>query len=98
MYTHTNTTRTHMSLSYNFPIVSVKNVSFTTSPTQLFSTFSQYGRIYQIRHNPKEKGQYFVIYYDLPLAQSAAKELNGVNLDGRYLVTSIYGVDKSRIQ
>lgn len=86
-----------MPLSYNFPIVSVKNVSFSASPTQLFETFASFGQIYQIHHNPNEKGQYFVIYHDLPLAQAAAKELNGVNLEGRYLVTSIYGVDKTKI-
>ncbi|CCG23531.1 hypothetical protein CORT_0D06980 [Candida orthopsilosis Co 90-125] len=87
-----------MSLSYNFPIVSAKNVSFAASPTQIFETFAPFGHIYQIRHNPQEKGQYFVIYHDLQSAQLAAKELNGVNLEGRYLVTSIYGVDKTKTQ
>ncbi|KAI5968474.1 hypothetical protein KGF57_000168 [Candida theae] len=86
-----------MPLSYNFPIVSVKNVSFSASHTQLFETFAPFGRIYQIRHNPSEMGHYFVIFYNLSSAQAAAKELNGVNLEGRYLVTSIHGVEKTKI-
>ncbi|KAI5967311.1 hypothetical protein CANMA_003131 [Candida margitis] len=86
-----------MSVLYNFPIVSVKNVSFTASPTQIFETFAPFGHIYQIRHNPKQQGQLFIIYSTLKSAQLAAKELNGVNFEGRYLVTSMYGVDKSKI-
>ncbi|EDK44072.1 conserved hypothetical protein [Lodderomyces elongisporus NRRL YB-4239] len=83
----------------HFPIVLVKNLSFTASNKSIYDFFSQYGHIYQVRTSTKEQhqGQVFIIYDNIQSAERAAKEANGVNFQGRYLVTSIYQVDKSKI-
>ncbi|EER33309.1 conserved hypothetical protein [Candida tropicalis MYA-3404] len=87
-----------MSSSRNdFPIVHVKNYPFGTSNLELFEFFGKYGNIHQIRTNSSQPGTCFIIYKNLINAQRAAQELNGVNFNGRYIITSMYQIDKSKI-
>ncbi|KAI3402563.1 CPR5 [Candida oxycetoniae] len=80
-----------------FPIVCVKNLSFGASNKSIYEYFAQYGSIYQIRTNPLQQGQIFVIYGRVADAQRAAKESNGVNFNGRFLVTTTYQVNRSNL-
>lgn len=85
----------------DFPIVVVKNLPYHTSKDQLFSLFSKYGNIHQIRvpdssaPSPAPAGSCFIVYKNLSSAQEASKRINGINFEGRYLVASLYTVDTS---
>lgn len=83
--------------SYEFPIVLVKNLPYNTSNSSLYEFFGKYGYINQIRINSSQPGTCFIIYHNIKNAQRAAQDLNGVNFNGRYLVISMYQVDKSKI-
>lgn len=84
----------------DFPIVLVKNLPYNPNTTSLYSLFGKIGTINQIRV-PGEKstnlGTCFVIYTDVQSAKKAVSELNGVNFEGRYIVVSLYQVDKSKL-
>ncbi|CAI5758430.1 unnamed protein product [Candida verbasci] len=77
-----------------FPIVQVKNLPFNSSSKSLYEFFGKFGNINQIRIN---EGSCFIIYTNFINAEKAAKVLNGVNFNGRYLITSLYQVDKSKL-
>lgn len=87
----------------DFPIVLVKNLPYNTSGDSLLNLFSKYGNIHQIRvpdassSDPAPAGSCFVIYRNIEAANQAAKRVNGINFEGRYLVASIYNVDKSKL-
>ncbi|EGW31249.1 uncharacterized protein SPAPADRAFT_56134 [Spathaspora passalidarum NRRL Y-27907] len=86
-------------MSREFPIVLVKNLPYKVSTSSMYEFFGQFGNINQIRISNEEstQGSCFIIYSNLANAIRAANELNGVNFQGRYLVTSLYPVDKSLI-
>ncbi|KAI5953145.1 hypothetical protein KGF54_002516 [Candida jiufengensis] len=84
-------------MSSEFPIIQIKNLSYTTTNKQIFEFFSQFGTIYQIRSNSKQQGTIFIIYSNLQQAKLAIKQSNGVNLNGRYLISSLFVVDQSKI-
>ncbi|CAH2354734.1 hypothetical protein CLIB1423_18S02498 [[Candida] railenensis] len=87
----------------DFPIVLVKNLPYSTSSDSLFNLFSKYGNIHQIRvpdqssSEPAPAGSCFVIYRNIEAAHQASKRINGINFEGRYLVASIYNVDKAKL-
>lgn len=86
-----------MAISNDYPIVLIRNLPYSVSTESLIELAGSYGPIYQVRISNSEetKGSAFAIYYDIGHANKAAKGLNGMNFQGRYLVSSLYGVDKS---
>ncbi|KAG2736025.1 hypothetical protein G9P44_000115 [Scheffersomyces stipitis] len=87
-----------------FPIVQVKNLPYHTSTSTLYELFGQYGTISQLRvpdenfsDSKANLGTCFIVYNNLSSAQLAASRLNGVNLEGRYLVATHYSVDSTKI-
>lgn len=89
----------NMSTTNDFPIVLVKNLPYTVSTEALYELFGNFGNIHQIRipDNEQNKGTCFVIYNNLANANTASKSLNGINFQGRYLVSLLYSVDKSKL-
>ncbi|RLV93836.1 hypothetical protein JA1_002225 [Spathaspora sp. JA1] len=88
-------------MSRDFPIVQVKNLPYKVSTNSMYEFFGQFGNINQIRisdHDSSTQGSCFIIYSNLNNAIRAANELNGVNFQGRYLVTGLYPIDKSLIK
>jgi pre-mRNA branch site protein p14 len=89
-----------------FPIVLVKNLPYTASSEALYGLFGKYGPINQVRvpensgtgPTPGNLGTCFIIYNNVSSAKKAAAELNGVNFEGRYLVSTMYHVDRSKLQ
>lgn len=86
----------------DFPIVLLKNFPYNTSSQSLFELLGKFGDIHQLRTaDPKDassqQGTCFVVYHNLESAVQAAKELNGVNFHGRYLVASLYSIDKTKL-
>ncbi|KAK6455857.1 uncharacterized protein RJT20DRAFT_51185 [Scheffersomyces xylosifermentans] len=93
-----------MSRNLEYPIVLVKNLPYNTSSAALYDLFGKYGSINQLRlpddtssQSKLNLGSCFIIYNNLANAQRAASELNGVNFSGRYLVASLFQVDKSNL-
>ena len=88
-----------MASSSDFPIVLVKNLPYDVSSNSLFDLLSSFGDIHQLRipDSSQNKGSCFAIYYDMNEAMRAAKRLNGMNYQGRYLVSTIYSVDTSTL-
>lgn len=80
----------------DFPIVWVKNLPYNPSTSSLYELFAKYGNIYQIRV-PEKFGNCFVIYHNLESAKSAISGLNGMNFQGRYIIATLYNVDKSKL-
>ncbi|CAK7891030.1 hypothetical protein CAAN1_01S03290 [[Candida] anglica] len=83
-----------------FPIVLVKNLPYNTSTDVLFNLFVKYGNIHQLRV-PESKsdappGTCIVVYSNISNALQACKRINGINFEGRYLVSSMYQVDPSK--
>ncbi|KAG7666206.1 uncharacterized protein J8A68_000251 [[Candida] subhashii] len=88
-------------------IFSVRNLPYNTSTESLYEFFGKYGNINQIRipdpransssSSSAQQGTCFIIYNNTTNAIRAAHDLNGVNFNGRYLVTSLYHVDRSKI-
>lgn len=87
--------------SFDFPIVLIKNLPFNISASSLYELLGKYGNIHQLRvpDNSKDAqpGTCIVIYSNMDSAQKALKELNGINLHGRYIVANLYGVEKSKL-
>lgn len=89
----------------DFPIVLLKNLPFNLSSSALYDIVGKYGNIVQVRvpDELEKKEEYYqpgtclVVYMNLSSAVTAAKELNGVNVHGRYVVASLYGVDTSKL-
>ena len=86
----------------DFPIVLVKNLPYGTSDKDLFDLFGAYGAVHQIRaaipNSNAPQGTCFVVYQKLLDAQLAAKRINGINYQGRYLTASMYQVDKTVLE
>lgn len=78
-----------------FPIVLVKNLPFGASTSLLYDIFGRFGTIHQIRVSDGlvPQGTCYVVYTNLESAHRAAKELNGVNFQLRYLVAHMFQVD-----
>ncbi|WPH00553.1 pre-mRNA branch site protein p14 [Acrodontium crateriforme] len=74
----------------------VKNLSFNTTPEELFDLFGKFGPIRQIRQGiaTNTKGTAFVVYEDVMDAKSACDKLNGFNFQNRYLVVLYHQLDK----
>ncbi|QPG73534.1 hypothetical protein FOA43_000845 [Brettanomyces nanus] len=85
---------------YEFPIVQVKNLPYNVKPEELYELFGQFGNIDQVRigDETETKGQAFVVYKNYKNCQIAADKLKGFNFNGRYLVVSLYNVDKSKVE
>lgn len=83
-----------MTSSSDFPIVLVKNLPYDVSTGSLYELFSRFGDVYQLRipDNSQNKGSCLAIYYDMNEASRAAKRLNGINYQGRYLISTLYSV------
>ena len=62
----------------------------------MYDLFGRYGAIRQIRlGNAKDtRGTAFVVYEDIYNARTAAEQLNGFNISGRFLVILYYKRDK----
>lgn len=82
----------------DFPIIQIKNLPYKTSNLELSNLCARFGSLSQIRV-PKDEpdGTAIAVFMNVTSAQKAAKELNGVNFQGRYLVAGMYKVDKSRL-
>lgn len=88
-----------------FPIVIVKNLPFSVLSDTLYEVCGKFGDIHQLRvpdssfdKDPQyQPGSALVVYTTVEAAQRAAKELNGVNLQGRYVVASLFQVDKAKL-
>lgn len=76
----------------NFPIIQVKNLPYKHKSEDLFTLFSQFGNIHEIRvsNNPSTTGQAIVVYKNLKSALLAVEKLSGFNYFGRYLVVKQY--------
>lgn len=87
-----------MSTSNDFPIVLVKNLPYDVSTKSLYELAGNFGNIHQIRIPTEEqtKGTCFIVYNNLSSAIKASKGLNGVNFQGRYLVSSLFAVEKAK--
>jgi pre-mRNA branch site protein p14 len=84
----------------DFPILLVKNLPYNPDISSLYSLFGKYGNINQVRipeSRSNNLGTGFIVYNNFQAAKKAANELNGVNFDGRYIVVSLYHVDKSKL-
>lgn len=88
-----------MALSNDFPIVLVKNLPYDVSTGSLYELLASFGDLYQLRipDNGQNKGTCFAIYYDINGAARAAKRLNGINYQGRYLISTLYSVDTTTL-
>ena len=66
----------------------VKNLPFKLSDKDLYAIFGKYGAVRQIRigNAKKTRGTAFVVYEDIFDAKRAQENLNGFNVDGRYLI------------
>lgn len=88
-------------MSQDFPIVIVKNLPYNATSSSIFDLFGKYGNINQLRiadsTDKSSMGTCFVVFNNVTSATQASSELNGVNFGGRYIVTSIYQVDKSKL-
>lgn len=84
----------------NLPIVLVKNLPFDASLALLYELFSKYGPVNQVRvlDGSAPPGTCFVVYTTMEAAQTAAKELNGINFHTRYLVLHLYKADPATVQ
>lgn len=78
-----------------FPIVLVKNLPYNASTSLLFDIFSKFGPVHQLRISDGlvPQGTCYVVYTNMENAHRAAKELNGVNFQSRYLVAHMFQVD-----
>lgn len=89
----------------DYPIVLLKNLPFNLSSSSLYEIVGKYGNIVQVRvpdelvknEDYYQPGTCLVVYMNMSSAITAAKELNGVNVHGRYVVASLYGVDSSKL-
>lgn len=92
-----------MSKSSEFPIVIVKNLPFNTPTDTLYELFGKYGNINQLRvpetssQDRSNLGSCIIVYNNSSNAKRASSELNGINFGGRYLVSSLYSVDSSKL-
>ncbi|KAG0682832.1 hypothetical protein C6P40_000943 [Pichia californica] len=86
-----------MSQSYQFPILQLKNLPFTSNPAELYDLLGQFGNVHEIRvgsnSNVETRGQAFVTYTTFKAATLAAEKLSGFNYHGRYLVVKMYTPD-----
>lgn len=85
----------------SYPFVLVKNLPYSTSTEALYELFTTFGKIHQIRigdgSENAPKGTCIVVYSTMDSAKKAALAANGVNFQGRYLVTQIYSPDTSKL-
>ncbi|GMF06157.1 unnamed protein product [Ambrosiozyma monospora] len=80
---------------FEFPILQVKNLPYETDSDELYNLFGQQGNVLEIRLGSDEtKGQALVIYKNYKDCVDAVEKLKGVNLKGRYIVCSLYQIDK----
>ncbi|ODV87398.1 hypothetical protein CANARDRAFT_26798 [[Candida] arabinofermentans NRRL YB-2248] len=90
-----------------FPILTVRNLPYDTNAEQLYTIFKQFGNINQIRLGtvnpnssstgtevPATKGQAIVVYNNYSSCLKAVEKLRGFNLGGRYIVCSLFQVNK----
>jgi pre-mRNA branch site protein p14 len=79
-------------------ILYVKSLPFSITTAELFNLFGRYGPIRQVRlgSNNQTRGRAFVVYEDIFDAKSAAENLNGFNLQNRYLVVDYYTQSKKK--
>lgn len=83
-----------------FPIVVVKNLPYVASTAQLLDLFSQFGQVHQLRISDGSvpNGTCYVVYTSLESARKAAKDLNGVNFNSRYLVAHMHAVSDETLR
>ncbi|KAJ1863786.1 Splicing factor 3B subunit 6 [Coemansia sp. RSA 2703] len=69
-------------------ILYVRNLPFKISAEELYDLFGKYGAIRQIRLGTEQKtrGSAYVVYEDIYDAKDACDNLQGFNVQGRYLV------------
>lgn len=84
----------------DLPIVLVKNLPFNASTNAIHQLCQQFGHVLQIRisDGSAPQGTAFVIYSNMVGATKAARELNGVNFQSRYLVASLYQVEPKLLE
>ncbi|KAF2005854.1 RNA-binding domain-containing protein [Amniculicola lignicola CBS 123094] len=75
----------------------VKNLSFTVTADELFTLFSHFGPVRQIRAgiSSTTKGTCFVVFENVMDAKAACDKLNGYNFQGRYLVVLYHQPDRA---
>lgn len=75
-----------------YPIVVVKNLPYNASAALLYELFSVYGHVHQVRvlDGLAPQGTCYVVYSEQASASKAARELNGVNFQSRYLIAHLH--------
>ena len=73
-------------------VLYVRNLPLKISDKELYSIFSRFGAIRQIRkgNTVKTRGQGFVVYLKKKDAKKALEGLNGFKVKGKYLVCLFY--------
>jgi pre-mRNA branch site protein p14 len=74
----------------------VKNLPFRISDKDMYAIFGKYGAVRQIRvgDDKATRGTAFVVYEDIFDAKRAQENLNGFNVDSRYLIVFYFQPDK----
>ena len=69
-------------------ILFVKNLNYNTSGADLYEVFGRYGAIRQVRIGdaPQTRGTAYVVFEEIGDARNALNNLNGFNLQDRYIV------------
>ncbi|WFD36124.1 hypothetical protein MCUN1_002995 [Malassezia cuniculi] len=69
-------------------ILFVKNLNYNTSGADLYEVFGRYGAIRQVRIGdaPQTRGTAYVVFEEISDARNALNNLNGFNLNDRYIV------------
>ena len=90
-------------INYRLPpevnrVLFVKNLPFKISTEHLYDIFGKYGAIRQVRLGitNETKGTAFVVYEDIYEAKNALDHLNGLNVNGRYLIVLYYQEEKMK--
>ena len=74
----------------------VKNLPFKISDKDMYDIFGKFGAVRQIRvgNEKHTRGTAFVVYEDIFDAKRAQENLNGFNVDSRYLIVFYFQPDK----
>ncbi|KAG7813498.1 hypothetical protein KL921_001044 [Ogataea angusta] len=82
---------------FEFPIILVKNLPYDVKAAEMYEIFGKFGNIHEIRLGADKelKGQALVVYTNYKSCQTALDKMKGFNLNGRYIICSLYQVEKS---
>ncbi|KIW14885.1 hypothetical protein PV08_07670 [Exophiala spinifera] len=81
-------------------ILFVKNLAYNVDSESLWSLFTKFGGVRQIRlgNSTTTKGTAFVVYDEVLDAKQACDKLNGFNFMNRYLVVLYHQPEKMKVE